>query len=211
MLLGGSATLAENASLGPIHVDRVERQDRRTFSALGIFITPNPQIHHFNDFNPWSIMAGDTQEPMPHRPKDAKPQRADSHGGTMPPVAPSNANALPGGGQNTAGSKNQEASLLDAAKTIRLSEFKEIHKKPCVRDALMTGIGVGFGIGGVRSILGGKCSSYLAVNKTCLRECSLRDGLVQLGSRLVLLRFLFDVRILPAQASPGIAWDEASR
>ena len=111
----------------------------------------------------------------------------------MPPAGPSSANALPGGGQNTAGSKNQEASLLDAAKSIRLSDFKDVHKKPCVRDALMTGIGAGFGIGGVRSILGGKCSSYHTVDLTCLYEFSFRYGLVQLGCRLVLFRFLSDV------------------
>ena len=156
-------------------------------------------------------MAGDIQDSTPRRSTDSKTQRADSPAGDMPPTALSNANALPGGGQNTAGSKNQEASLLDAAKSIRLSEFKEVHKKPCVRDALMTGIGAGFGIGGVRSILGGKYSSYLAIDKTCLRKLSFRHGLVQLGSRLVLLRFLFDVRVLPAQASFGVARDEASR
>ena len=156
-------------------------------------------------------MAGDVEGSGPHRPSDSRSQRADSPGGSTPPTALSSANALPGGGQNTAGSKNQEASLLDAAKTIRLSEFKEVHQKPCVRDALMTGIGAGFGIGGVRSILGGKCSSYHAVDKTCLRDCSFGHGLVQLGSRLVLLRLLFDVRVLPAQASFGTAWDEACR
>lgn len=97
-------------------------------------------------------MAGDIQESAPSQATDSKSQRANSPSSASPP----NANALPGGGQNTAGSKNQEASLLDAAKSIRLSDFKEVHKKPCVRDALMTGIGAGFGIGGVRSILGGK-------------------------------------------------------
>lgn len=146
-------------------------------------------------------MAGDIQESTPRRPTDSKPQIVDP----LP-----NANALPGGGQNTAGGKNKEASLLDAAKTIRLSDFKQFHKKPCVRDALMTGIGAGFGIGGVRSILGGKCPSYLSVDKTCLHACSFRHGLVLLDSRLLLLRFHFYVRVLPAQASSGTAGDEAS-
>lgn len=71
------------------------------------------------------------------------------------PIAPENVNALPGGGLNTAGGKAKEASIVDAAKTIRLSELKDTHKKPCVRDALMTGIGTGFGVGGLRAILGG--------------------------------------------------------
>ncbi|KAL2039547.1 hypothetical protein N7G274_007819 [Stereocaulon virgatum] len=73
------------------------------------------------------------------------------------PVAPpnANANALPqGAGLNTAGGKPKEAGLFDALRTIKPSEFKEVHQKPCVRDALLTGIGGGFGIGGVRAIWG---------------------------------------------------------
>ena len=83
------------------------------------------------------------------------------------PMAPENANALPGGGWNTAGGKNKEASIIDAAKTVHLADFKEVHKKPCVRDALMTGIGAGFGIGGLRSILGGAQTLFSTVPSMC--------------------------------------------
>ena len=72
------------------------------------------------------------------------------------PPAPENANALPGGGLNTAGGKSKETHLFDAIKTVRVNELKEVHKKPCARDALLTGIGAGFGIGGLRAIMGGK-------------------------------------------------------
>lgn len=207
MLFGGSATLRRTRSCTS------SASSAKTNGTSPRWVFPSIQNRNFiiSDFNPFARMAGDIQESTPRRSTDSKTQRADSPAGNMPPTAPSNANALPGGGQNTAGSKNQEASLLDAAKSIRLSEFKEVHKKPCVRDALMTGIGTGFGIGGVRSILGGKCSYYHAVDKTCLRNLSFRHGLVQLGCWLVLLRFLPDVRVLPAQASFGVAWDEASR
>ena len=85
------------------------------------------------------------------RSQNVRPQRDAAES----PTAPENANALPGGGLNTAGGNAKEASIIDAARTIHLADFKEVHKKPCVRDALMTGIGVGFSIGGVRSILGG--------------------------------------------------------
>ena len=72
------------------------------------------------------------------------------------PIAPTaNANALPAGGLNTAGGKLKEAGFIDGLKTVHLSDIREIHKKPCVRDALMTGIGAGFGIGGLRAVLGG--------------------------------------------------------
>ncbi|KAL2056323.1 hypothetical protein ABVK25_003346 [Lepraria finkii] len=71
------------------------------------------------------------------------------------PVAPPNANALPqSSGLNTAGGKAKEAGVFDALRSIKPSEFKEVHKKPCVRDALLTGIGGGFGIGCVRAIWG---------------------------------------------------------
>ena len=86
----------------------------------------------------------------------APPKKTESRGIIVPQVAPENANALPGGSANTAGGKAKEASIIDALKSIHLADFKEVHKKPCVRDALMTGIGTGFGVGGVRSILGGR-------------------------------------------------------
>ena len=68
---------------------------------------------------------------------------------------PDNANALPGGNLNTAGGKVKDANVADALKTVKLEDFKEVHKKPCVRDALLPGIGVGFAVGGIRAIMGG--------------------------------------------------------
>lgn len=68
---------------------------------------------------------------------------------------PENANELPGGNANTAGGQVRSAGVLDALKTIKVDEFKEIHKKPCVRDAFLPGIGAGFAVGGIRAIMGG--------------------------------------------------------
>ena len=81
----------------------------------------------------------------------SSPQEPSS-GLAKPPI---NANALPGAGLNTAGGTIQHASLWDALKSIRLSDFKEVHKKPCVRDSFLVGMGAGFGVGGFRAILGG--------------------------------------------------------
>jgi len=69
---------------------------------------------------------------------------------------PQNANLMPGGTANTAGGQTKEIGFGDALEAIKLEEFTEIHKKPCVRDALMTGIGSGFGVGGVRFLAGGR-------------------------------------------------------
>lgn len=68
---------------------------------------------------------------------------------------PENANAMPGASVHTAGGKVRDAGLLDAMRTIRLGDLKEVHKKPCVRDALLAGIGLGFGTGGIRAVMGG--------------------------------------------------------
>lgn len=76
------------------------------------------------------------------------------NGAASPPVRPENANVLPGGTENTAGGQQQAITVADAARSIRLKEFKELHKKPCVRDAALTGIGTGFGVGGLAAVLG---------------------------------------------------------
>ena len=72
---------------------------------------------------------------------------------SSPPVS---ANLIPGGATNTAGGSLREVSFRDALRSIRLEELKEVHKKPCVRDALLVGIAGGFGVGGIRAVLGGK-------------------------------------------------------
>ena len=100
-------------------------------------------------------MADDTRQPV----LTASTKDTELHGTSSTQLAPENANAIPGGSSNTAGGKSQEAGIIDAARSIRLSDFRDVHKKPCVRDALMTGIGTGFGAGGLRSILGGKSPS----------------------------------------------------
>lgn len=80
------------------------------------------------------------------------------------PSRPENANLLPGGTTNTAGGKVKDVTIIDGLKSIRLSDLKEVHTKPCVREALMTGIGAGFGIGGVRAILGGMLQIFLLMD-----------------------------------------------
>ena len=82
---------------------------------------------------------------------------------TAPPVV---VNAMPSGTNNTAGGRNKDASIVDGLKSIKTSDFKEVHKKPCAREALLAGIGLGFGIGGIRAVMGGTTqrSSALSVH-----------------------------------------------
>lgn len=112
-------------------------------------------------------MAADTREDRTTNVPGTAQEMPSSAPGTAHeppavPVAPPNANALSGGsGLNTAGGKTKEAGVFDALRSIKLEDFKEVHKKPCVRDSLLTGIGGGFGIGGIRAILGGVQSLYI--------------------------------------------------
>lgn len=51
----------------------------------------------------------------------------------------------------------RNASVVDAAKTIQLEDFTKIHQTPCVRNAMLPGIGGGATIGAARFVLGGVC------------------------------------------------------
>ncbi|CAK4033592.1 related to COX20 In the maturation and assembly of cytochrome oxidase involved [Lecanosticta acicola] len=65
-----------------------------------------------------------------------------------------NANAFAeGGSQHTAGGQVPDVTMWNALTVGQ--PITEIHKRPCVRDGLMTGIGAGFATGGVRLIFGG--------------------------------------------------------
>jgi cytochrome c oxidase assembly protein subunit 20 len=123
-------------------------------------------------------MAGDTRDgtSLPQTPiavgtntiiPDGKAIGGKQHA----PSFPENANALPGGTVNSAGGRPQHAGVVDAAKTIKLSDFTEIHKKPCVRDAFLSGIFGGFMLGGGRAILGGKHPlNQLLIRFSCMQH-----------------------------------------
>ncbi|KAK3698021.1 hypothetical protein LTR37_017137 [Vermiconidia calcicola] len=83
---------------------------------------------------------------------------------------PQNANLMAGGTQNTAGGKIPEVSVGGAFEGgLKLQDFTDLPKRPCVRDAFMTGIGAGFALGGARAIFGATIFSACtwAVFSTC--------------------------------------------
>jgi cytochrome c oxidase assembly protein subunit 20 len=95
-------------------------------------------------------MAGDTRDAA-RPPGPPQPQAQ-----TYETFTPGTANALPAGaGQNTAGDRKEAPSLAQALHTVRLGDFAQVHMYPCARESLLMGIGGGFGIGGVRALLGG--------------------------------------------------------
>ena len=74
----------------------------------------------------------------------------DAFGNPEEPV-----NTMPGGTYNSAGGKPKEVHWTDAFK-FNSKEIMNLHRLPCSRDSLLVGLGAGFGVGGVRAILGGK-------------------------------------------------------
>ena len=158
-------------------------------------------------------MAADTREhATSERPEPSNlttsPSKGTAHEPYAVPVAPPSANALPGGaGLNTAGGRTKEAGYFDALRSIHPSDFQEVHKKPCARDALLTGIGGGIGIGGVRAILGGTCTSLHLARYNADRYSLCVENL-QLGGWVVRIWIVLDVRILPEKEAIRDAGNE---
>lgn len=92
------------------------------------------------------------QEPSQRKPKYEAPKSQvgklwDAFGNPE-----DQANMLPGTVSN---SKKEEATVTEAMKSLSTKDLTTFYKMPCARDALMLGIGVAFGVGGIRAILGG--------------------------------------------------------
>ena len=51
---------------------------------------------------------------------------------------------------------NERPSISEAVSTIKPEDFSNLANYPCTRNALLHGIGAGFGMGGVRFIVGGR-------------------------------------------------------
>lgn len=113
----------------------------------------------------------------PQEPTQTSPPRGPPPGETTPPphvqnqspkitqifnTPPESANSLPDGyGQNTAGGHVEAPTLTEGLKTVRVQDFTQVHMYPCVRESLLTAFGGGFGVGGLRALLGGKHNSQL--------------------------------------------------
>lgn len=67
------------------------------------------------------------------------------------------ANVLP----TASGKKANDVSVTEAMKSMSMKDAASFYKAPCARDSLLLGIGAGFGVGGVRGVLGGKYTQML--------------------------------------------------
>ncbi|GAQ04501.1 hypothetical protein ALT_1822 [Aspergillus lentulus] len=74
------------------------------------------------------------------------------------------ANVLSSTGYNGVKKDANDVSVTEAVKSMSLKEVTSFYKAPCARDSLLLGIGAGFGIGGLRGVLGGLRSIWTACN-----------------------------------------------
>lgn len=117
-------------------------------------------------------MAEDSQKPSSSLETDSNLQSPDSLANSQKPkYEPSQsqagklwdafgnpeepANALAQATYKPRGPNPKDVSYSEIIGSVSLSEMSTIHKRPCARESLMTGIGVGFGIGGLRGVLKG--------------------------------------------------------
>ncbi|KAL8912945.1 MAG: hypothetical protein Q9171_002144 [Xanthocarpia ochracea] len=103
-------------------------------------------------------MAADTRESTSSNQSPAPSDMTVPNGKTYDafnvPSTLENKESLQVANPNTYTGKHTEPGIVDALKTIRLQDFKEVHKKPCTREGFLAGIGAAFATGGVRAILG---------------------------------------------------------
>ncbi|KAJ5590914.1 hypothetical protein N7450_004886 [Penicillium hetheringtonii] len=109
---------------------------------------------------PGSHLPASTPSTDPKKPKHEFPQSQvgklwDAFGNPEEPLnALANASYKPQG--KTPKMFHTQMSLVN--------ELSTFHKAPCARESLLTGIGAGFGIGGIRGVFGGMRSLWSAGN-----------------------------------------------
>lgn len=104
---------------------------------------------------PGSHLPASTPNTDPKKPKHQFPQSQvgklwDAFGNPEEPV-----NALANATYKPRGNESKDVSYSEVVGNVSLSEISSFYKAPCARESLLTGIGAGFGIGGVRAVFGG--------------------------------------------------------
>lgn len=106
---------------------------------------------------PEGVSASDPKPPPPVQgkprhefPKSQVGKLWDELGNPEEPV-----NLMPGGTYNSAGGKPKDPEFKDVFSSMSFGGISSFYKTPCARDSLLLAIGSGFGVGGVRAVLGG--------------------------------------------------------
>ncbi|KAJ5174825.1 uncharacterized protein N7482_000702 [Penicillium canariense] len=108
---------------------------------------------------PVSIPNTDPKKPKHDFPQSQVGKLWDAFGNPEEPV-----NALANASYKPRGKDPKDVSYSDVVGSVSLSEISSFYKAPCARESLLTGIGAGFGIGGVRAVFGGMRSLWSAGN-----------------------------------------------
>ncbi|PYI07504.1 cytochrome oxidase biogenesis protein, Cox20 subunit [Aspergillus sclerotiicarbonarius CBS 121057] len=98
------------------------------------------------------------RKPKHEFPKSQVGKLWDAFGNPEEPV-----NMLPSAGAKS-GRTTKDITVTEAMKSMSLENVTSFHKAPCARDSLLLGIGAGFGVGGVRGVVGGLRSVWTACN-----------------------------------------------
>lgn len=101
---------------------------------------------------PASIPSTDPKKPRHEFPKSQVGKLWDAFGDPEERV-----NVLANASYKPPGKNLKDVSYSEVIGEISISELSSVYKYPCGRESLLTGIGAGFGIGGVRAVIGGMC------------------------------------------------------
>lgn len=163
---------------------------------------------------PGSHLPASTPSTDPKKPKHEFPQSQvgklwDAFGNPEEPV-----NALAKASYKPPGKNPADVSYSEIVGNLSVSEMSSFYKKPCARDALMTGIGAGFGIGGVRGVFGGwslKPESWKMIHwLTSLPRATFTMVRWKLGCWGLRDHFFGKLRVLSTTTNRGTARHDAS-
>lgn len=119
------------------------------------------------------------------------------------------------GANNSRDTDRKDVTVSGVLKSMSFDNIKSFYKAPCARDSLLTGIGVGFAGGGLRTILGGMVFPIMAYNRDVLVDNSTRDTIVtscrQLGCRYIRRCIGGLVRVLSKSPKERTGWRQTNR
>lgn len=119
-----------------------DSRDRSTFEEPGSHL-------------PASTPSTDPKKPKHEFPKSQVGKLWDAFGDPEDRV-----NVLANASYKPRGKDANDVSYSEVVGNMSMSEISSFYKAPCARESLLTGIGAGFGIGGVRGLFGGIHRAY---------------------------------------------------
>ena len=109
---------------------------------------------------PTSTHSTDPKKPKHEFPQSQVGKLWDAFGNPEEPV-----NALANATYKPRGKDPKDVSYSEVVGSMSMSEISSFYKAPCARESLLTGIGAGFGIGGIRAVFGGITIPFAVVNQ----------------------------------------------